>query len=205
MYVTERERRRRARRRQRPRRSGATGVRARAAWSATRQAVVKPRRRRSAGDSLFMVDRPRAPHRARTNTVGAAAVGNANGRLASQNYNATGAPLVGRTTWSSPALPVVTKACAASSRAYDQTTGQGSVALLDGAGARRTRRPKRGRGTPSIIPRCGHVDDRQLRRRTRHAVLDHRQPGARHDRRRSSGRQPLYRLGRGAGPARPAS
>ncbi len=49
-------------------------------------------------------------------------------------------------------------------------------------------------------PGCRHVDDRQLRRRARHAVLGDRQSRARHDRRRPPGRQPLFGLGRGSRP-----
>ena len=86
-----------------------------------------------------------------------------------QNYNGTGAPLVVDNLVIS-GIAGGDEGARGFVAAYDQATRQGSVAVLGGAGARRAwRRDVAGQRHRSSGGR--HVDDRELRRRARHALL----------------------------------
>ena len=83
--------------------------------------------------------------------------------------------------------------------AFDQATGQGSVALLDGAEAGRAGiGDVAGQGHRASLRH--HLADRHLRSRARHALLADRQSLPRLRRRRAAGRQPLLRLDPGPRP-----
>ena len=72
-------------------------------------------------------------------------------------------------------------------------TGQAGLATLHGAGQGRARRRHLAGHLVRARRRAG-LDDRRLRSRDRHLVLDHRQSRPRLGRRRAARRQPLLRL-----------